>query len=57
MQVQAVAAARLDEVNKRFNDMARLKQRMEHAVASWSEVPDRALTGDMICHLIETFPE
>ena len=46
---------RLEEVNRRFADMARLKRRMETAVKTWRNEPDLAPTSDMICHLIEDF--
>tara|TARA_R110002110_G_scaffold405550_1_gene624752 strand:- start:10925 stop:11341 length:417 start_codon:yes stop_codon:yes gene_type:complete len=46
---------RLEENEKSFQDTARLRQRMLNAVETWSQKPDRAPTGDMICHLIEEF--
>ena len=48
---------RLDEVTKRFNDTAKLRDRMEAALESWGSTPDRTPTGDMICHLIESFSD
>lgn len=55
--VRQLIEGRLEEVNKRFDDMAKLKKRMEAAVEAWRTEPDYAPTGDMICHLIENFPE
>ena len=55
--VRQLIEDRLDEVNKRFEDMARLKGRMETAVEAWRTEPDHAPTGDMICYLIENFSE
>lgn len=55
--VRHLIEGRLEEVNRRFDDMARLKNRMEAAVEAWRDEPDRAPTGDMICYLIESFPE
>lgn len=55
--VRQLIEDRLGEVNKRFDDMAMLKKRMEVAVKTWSTEPDYAPTGDMICYLIESFAE
>ena len=48
---------RLEENEKRFQDTARLRQRMIKAVEAWNQKPDRTPTGDMVCHLIEEFDE
>ena len=55
--VRQLIEDRLEEVDRRFDDMARLKRRMETAVEAWRDEPDRAPTGDMICYLIESFSE
>lgn len=55
--VRQLIEDRLAEVNRRFEDIARLRHRMEAAVQSWRTEPDRRPTGDMICHLIESFSE
>lgn len=55
--VRKLIEDRLDEVNRRFDDIARLKQRMEAAVTTWSGEPDQAPSGEMICHLIESFTD
>jgi len=55
--VRQLIEGRLGEVNKRFDDMAKLKARMETAVEAWSTEPDHAPTGEMICYLIESFTE
>jgi DNA-binding transcriptional MerR regulator len=46
---------RLEENERRFQDSARLRQRMLDAIETWRQKPDREPTGDMICHLIEEF--
>jgi DNA-binding transcriptional MerR regulator len=46
---------RLEETEKRFQDSMQLRQRMYAAIRDWEKKPDRAPTGDMICHLIEEF--
>ncbi len=38
--VRQLIEGRLEEVNKRFDDMAMLKKRMEAAVETWSTEPD-----------------
>lgn len=48
---------RLMENEKSFQDSARLRKRMLNAVEAWHQKPDRAPTGDMICHLIEEFSD
>jgi len=48
---------RLEENEKGFQDSQRLRQRMYSAVRDWETKPDRAPTGNMICHLIEEFSE
>lgn len=48
---------RLEENLKNFQDTARLRKRMLNAIELWREKPDRAPTGDMICHLIEEFDD
>lgn len=55
--VRELIESRLEEVNRRFDDMARLKRRMEAAVEAWKDEPDHAPTGEMICYLIENFSE
>ena len=55
--VRTLIEKRLDEVTKRFNDTAKLRERMEAALESWESTPDRTPTGDMICHLIESFSD
>ena len=55
--VRHLIEERLTEVNRRYDDMARLKSRMEAAVEVWRNEPDQAPTGDMICHLIESFSD
>lgn len=46
---------RLHEVEQRFEDTARLLERMRAAAKEWRQQPDHKPTGQMICHLIENF--
>jgi len=55
--VRKLIEDRLEEVSRRFDDIARLKHRMEVALSAWRTEPDQAPSGDMICHLIESFAE
>lgn len=53
--VRRLIEKRLEETEKRFEETRRLRDRMKQAVSEWSQKPDKAPTGDMICHLIEEF--
>tara|TARA_R100000900_G_scaffold129658_3_gene105597 strand:- start:36910 stop:37368 length:459 start_codon:yes stop_codon:yes gene_type:complete len=53
--VRELIRQRLIETEKSFQDSVQLRQRMMTAIETWSQKPDRAPTGDMICHLIEEF--
>lgn len=55
--VRELIEVRLQEVEQRFQHMAHLRDRMHAAVADWRSKPDKAPTGQMICHLIEGFTE
>jgi hypothetical protein len=46
---------RLIETQKSFQDSVQLRERMTSAIETWNQKPDRAPTGEMICHLIEEF--
>ena len=52
--VRELIELRLDEVEERYQEMARLRDRMQTAVKEWKSKPDREPTGDTICHLIES---
>ncbi|WP_461480694.1 MerR family transcriptional regulator [Porticoccus sp.] len=53
--VRELIELRLGELEERFQHMARLRQRMLEAVATWKNKPDREPTGHAVCHLIEEF--
>lgn len=53
--VRRLIDQRLHETEQRFEETRRLRDRMKQAVSEWSQKPDKAPTGDMICHLIEEF--
>jgi DNA-binding transcriptional MerR regulator len=55
--VRVMIEQRLDEIEKRFQDMALLRNRMRRAADEWRTKPDGAPDGHTICHLIENFHE
>jgi len=55
--VRELISQRLGETEERFNEMAALREKMSRAIVEWHQKPDKAPTGDMICHLIEEFEQ
>ena len=53
--VRRLIDQRLHETEQRYLNMVQLRERMVLAVKDWSDKPDKAPTGDVICHLIEEF--
>ncbi len=53
--VRRLIKERLDEIEKRFIETERLRKRMLVAVGEWDLKPNKAPTGQMVCHLIEDF--
>lgn len=53
--VRRLIDERLRETEQRFLEMQLLRGRMQRAIHEWSQKPDKAPTGNMICHLIEDF--
>lgn len=53
--VRQLIDKRLKETEKQFSETVELFERMKAAVLDWQDKPDKAPTGDMICHLIENF--
>nr|WP_323844288.1 MerR family DNA-binding protein [Microbulbifer sp. GG15] len=53
--VRRLIDQRLHETERRFTETQKLRDRMQQAVAQWSQRPNKAPTGNMICHLIEEF--
>jgi len=46
---------RLRETETQYEQLTMLRSRMQAAVELWKDLPDKNPTGDMICHLIESF--
>lgn len=53
--VRRLIDQRLYEIDQRFRETLQLRERMQRAMSEWSQKPDKAPTGHMICHLIEEF--
>jgi DNA-binding transcriptional MerR regulator len=53
--VRRMIDQRLHETEQRFSQTMALRKRMQAAIKDWDNKPDKAPTGDMICHLIENF--
>jgi DNA-binding transcriptional MerR regulator len=53
--VRELIEKRLQETEKRFKEMAKLRDRMRVAIASWDDKPDKEPCNNVICHLIENF--
>lgn len=53
--VRRLIDQRLHETERQLRETLQLRDRMQQAVLEWSQKPDKALTGHMLCHLIEQF--
>lgn len=53
--VRRIIDQRLLETERQFSETMALRKRMQAAIDVWQHKPDKAPTGDMICHLIEDF--
>lgn len=55
--VKRLIDKRLHETEQRFFETVALRERMQAAIKDWSNKPDKAPTGNMVCHLIENFEQ
>ncbi|MBR9910219.1 MAG: MerR family DNA-binding protein [Gammaproteobacteria bacterium] len=53
--VRRLIDQRLHDTEQQFKETLQLRDRMQRAVLEWSQKPDKAPTGHMLCHLIEEF--
>lgn len=53
--VRVLIEKRLQETEQRFFEMAKLRDRMQSAIKTWDQMPDKAPCSNVICHLIEDF--
>ncbi|TMM42407.1 MerR family transcriptional regulator [Colwellia ponticola] len=51
--VREIVEHRLAETEKQFQATLILRKRLKKAMDDWQSKPNKAPTGDMICHLIE----
>jgi len=51
--VRELIERRIENSEKQFEDAITLRKRLQAAIQDWHNKPDKAPTGDMICHLIE----
>lgn len=53
--VRQLLKKRLQETERQFQDVLKLRNRMKAALKDWQDKPDLNPNGDMVCHLIEDF--
>lgn len=53
--VRKLIQDRLDETEKQFQAMLRLRKNMASALKQWESMADKAPTPHMVCHLIDSF--
>lgn len=46
---------RLQETENQFKQTKVLRKKMQEAIVQWQQLPDKAPSKEMICHLIESF--
>jgi len=53
-RVREILQGRIEDNRKRLEELQDLQQRMERALAHWSDMPDGMPDGHSVCHLIES---
>lgn len=53
-RVREIIERRIDENRRHIDELLRLQQRMEAALAHWDAMPDGLPDGHSVCHLIES---
>lgn len=53
--VRKLIDRRMEEIREQMRDARKLMSRMESASRDWNRLPDRAPSGESICHLIENW--
>lgn len=51
--VREIVQHRLKETEKQFQAALLLREKLRNAISDWQSKPDKAPTGEIICHLIE----
>ena len=55
--VRKIIQNRIDENRVKIDEMMKLQDRMESALALWQTMPDGEPDGHSVCHLIESFQD
>lgn len=55
--VRDIIEQKLSETEQQFQQTLALRNRLQAAIIDWRDKPNKAPTGDMICHLIESFSQ
>ena len=55
--VRNIIQDRIDENRVKIDEMMKLQDRMESALALWQNMPDGEPDGHSVCHLIESFQD
>ena len=55
--VRKIIQNRIDENRTKIDEMIKLQDRMESALALWQTMPDGEPDGHSVCHLIESFED
>ena len=50
--VREVIQQKLDETERQFQEMIKLRAKMKSALSAWDDMDDKLPTPDMVCHLI-----
>lgn len=53
--VKMIIEARLEEVEKQFHEVSKLRKKMRKAIDEWKDKPEALPNGNSICYLIENF--
>lgn len=56
-QVRDILQQRVSQNRRQLDAMRALQARMEQALVEWQTLPDAVPTGDLVCHLIESFSD
>ncbi len=55
--VRELIENKLAETERQFQQTLALRNRLQSAIRDWETKPNKKPTGDMICHLIESFEQ
>lgn len=55
--VREIIVQKLAETEKQFQQTLALRNRLQLAITDWQDKPNKAPSGNMVCHLIEGFSD